>query len=162
MENKIDIVKNNLDFVDLGLSVTWANMNLEAENVTDSGAYLAFGEIEPKKTYSERTYKLSGYKDAAICENMGRTPTKEEWHELKTKCQWENGCIGKVEGVFVTGPNGGVIFLPKVGKMEKSKKILTQEVFAWSSNGLVFNYNGHSGHIMSESSYNGCVIRPVR
>lgn len=160
--DKISKVQTNPEFVDLGLSVLWCNYNLEAEKVTDTGIYLAFGEVVPKKTYSERTYICNGYKDAATCEGVGRIPTKQEWCELKTKCKWEFGMIGKTEGVFITGPNDNVIFIPNTGKMEKNKRIITKEVFCWSSDGMVLNYNNAGSHIMSESAYNGCTIRSVQ
>lgn len=161
IDNKIEKVKANLTFVDLGLSVLWCNTNIEAEEPDECGVYLSFGEVEPKKTYSERTYVCGGYRDAAFCNGCGRIPTREEWIELKSKCVWEDGNIGKTNGVFVTGPNGNVIFLPKTGKMEKSKRLMPQEVYAWTSDGMVMNYNKSGVHIMSESAYNGCVIRSV-
>ena len=34
----------NIEYVDLGLSVKWATMNVGADRITDQGAYFAWGE----------------------------------------------------------------------------------------------------------------------
>ena len=46
------------EYVDLGLSVKWATVNVGAEMPYESGDYYAWGEIEPKNSYSWSTYKL--------------------------------------------------------------------------------------------------------
>ena len=38
-----------LEMVDLGLSVKWANMNLEASRPEDNGAFYTWGETSPKE-----------------------------------------------------------------------------------------------------------------
>ena len=43
--------------VDLGLSVRWASCNAGATNPEDPGVYVAWGETEPKESYSWDTYK---------------------------------------------------------------------------------------------------------
>lgn len=43
--------------VDLGLSVKWANANLGAKSVEESGGYYSWGETEEKETYIWGTYK---------------------------------------------------------------------------------------------------------
>ena len=44
--------------VDMGLSVKWANVNLEAPSQDEAGAFYAWGEIETKEYFNWRTYKL--------------------------------------------------------------------------------------------------------
>lgn len=44
--------------VDLGLSVMWANMDLNAGKDTESGAFYSWGEITPKAEYTEENYKF--------------------------------------------------------------------------------------------------------
>lgn len=44
--------------VDLGLSVKWAKCNVGANSPEEYGEYFAWGEIEPKETYSMRNYKF--------------------------------------------------------------------------------------------------------
>ena len=54
--------------VDMGLSVKWANFNIGAFHPTHCGNYFAWGETEPKETYSWATYKW--------CEGTDKTMTK--------------------------------------------------------------------------------------
>ena len=54
---RVDVVEITANMVDLGLSVKWADRNLGAANMYDSGFYYAWGEVEPKEEYSWSTYK---------------------------------------------------------------------------------------------------------
>lgn len=44
--------------VDLGLSVKWANKNLGATNCYDAGDFFAWGEVTPKKVFTEENYRF--------------------------------------------------------------------------------------------------------
>ena len=112
--------------VDLGLSVMWANMDLNAGKDTESGAFYSWGEITPKAEYTEENYKfgkagsMTKYnesdseigvsrildpEDDAATQVLGgkwRMPTIEEWQELITKCKW----TWKTRFWIVTGPSG--------------------------------------------------------
>lgn len=46
------------EYTDLGLSVMWATMNVGAENASESGIYVSWGEVEPKEIYSWKEYTL--------------------------------------------------------------------------------------------------------
>ncbi|MBP5479722.1 MAG: fimbrillin family protein [Bacteroidaceae bacterium] len=132
--------KPTYEAVDLGLSVKWANMNVGAQSETDYGDYFAWGETEPKSTYSWSTYKWSvngssssfskyttdskttlDLEDDAARQNMGgtwRMPTPAELEELINNCSWQwvtsyNNV--SVNGYVVTGSNGNSIFLPAAG-----------------------------------------------
>ena len=99
------------EYVDLGLSVKWATMNVGAESVTDRGLYFAWGETTghafgsgyefslDKYAWYNSTDKYTKYKhdgsswdyevlesdDDAATRNWGgmwRMPTKAEWEEL--------------------------------------------------------------------------------
>ena len=132
-------------FVDLGLSVKWANFNVGAASPEDCGDYFAWGEIGTKSEYSLRTYlywedlngndyaydmndsnewvvlgnDISGSElyDAATA-NWGdgwRMPTESEVIELCEECVWKSDTMQGVHGVTVIGPNGNSIFLPAAG-----------------------------------------------
>ena len=131
------------EYVDLGLSVKWATFNVGASKPEDYGDYFAWGETEPKETYSWATYKWcqgtantftkycsnsqygnADYKttldpedDAAIVHLGGnwRMPTIEEWMELKQNCTWKKITINGITGCQVTAKNGNSIFLPRAG-----------------------------------------------
>ena len=105
------------EYVDLGLSVKWATCNVGADNPEDYGDYFAWGETEPKNTYSWSTYKwcndsdntLTKYNnngnygtvdnkttlvpaDDAAAANWGgawRIPTYQEQKALRDRCYWE-------------------------------------------------------------------------
>ena len=50
--------ENGHQYVDLGLSVKWATMNVGAYAPKDTGAYYAWGELEPKEVYSWLSYRF--------------------------------------------------------------------------------------------------------
>lgn len=129
---------NGHEYVDLGLSVKWATMNIGAESQSDYGDYFMWGETDPKQLFQWETYSLWNNKvlmkynkddgrtvlqladDAAhIKWGKGwRIPTKEEAEELASRCTitWitkENGGPGNL----FTGPNGNSIFFPTSGFM---------------------------------------------
>ena len=129
------------EYVDLGLpsGLKWATCNVGATKPEEYGNYFAWGEIEPKTSYSAENYKwydistknITKYNskdslytlqpgDDAATANWGgawRMPTKEEQQELLdttiTTCEWIN--LNGVRGCKVTGPNGNSIFLPAAG-----------------------------------------------
>ncbi|MBR2155254.1 MAG: hypothetical protein IJ901_11700 [Bacteroidaceae bacterium] len=131
------------EYVDLGLSVKWATMNVGANAPEEYGDYFAWGETKPKDDYELSTYKwcndsyneLTKYctdsdygindnktvldlVDDAAHVNWGgswRMPTHDEWKELKEKCNWKWTTQNGVKGRRVTGPNGNSIFLPAAG-----------------------------------------------
>lgn len=51
----------SLEAVDLGLSVKWANMNVEAETLTEKGSLFSWGETQTKTNFSIKTYKWYDY-----------------------------------------------------------------------------------------------------
>ena len=131
------------EYVDLGLSVKWATMNIGANSPEDYGDYFAWGETIPKDTYTWETYKWckgsnatmtkyctkSSYgtvdnktvldpEDDAAHVNWGgtwRMPTYDEYKELVNKCTWIWTTQNSVDGYKVTGPNSNSIFLPAAG-----------------------------------------------
>ena len=141
----VKIYNHGHEYVDLGLSVKWATMNIGANSPEDYGDYFAWGETTSKDSYSWETYKwckgfyntltkyctYSGYdygtvdnksvlvlSDDAARYNWGgtwRMPTYDELNELKTKCTTTWTSLNGVKGRLVTGPNGNSIFLPAAG-----------------------------------------------
>ena len=135
------------EYVDLGLpsGLKWATCNVGATKPEEYGDYFAWGEVEPKTTYTWSTYKygkavdqLTKYcndskygkdgftdnkivldpEDDAATANWGgawRMPTKIEQDELRNNCIWDWITQNGVKGYKVTGPNGNSIFLPAAG-----------------------------------------------
>lgn len=133
---------NGHEYVDLGLSVKWATMNVGAAKISDHGGYFAWGETENKDKYTWDAYKhgssadvLTKYSftdnrlaleaaDDAASVNWGgawRMPTNGEWEELcdKRNCKWEWTNIENTPGFMITGKKAGYtdksIFLPAAG-----------------------------------------------
>ena len=132
-ENK----ENGHEYVDLGLSVKWATCNVGANSPEDYGDYFAWGETEPKTTYSWSTYKYCNgtYKtitkyctkssygtvdnkttlelsDDAAHVNWGgkwRMPTRAEQDELRdtNNCTWTWTTQNGVKGYKVTSKKNG-------------------------------------------------------
>lgn len=132
--------------IDLGLpsGVKWASFNLGAAKPEDYGYYYAWGEIEPKETFSWGTYKwcngsdrsLTKYntdssygtvdnkiildpEDDAAFMNLGgkwRMPTKAEQDELINNCNIVSTQVNGVQGkLFTSRINGNSVFIPANG-----------------------------------------------
>lgn len=137
-------MENNHVYVDLGLSVKWATMNVGANKAEEKGDYFAWGEINQKETYNWSTYKWckgsaksqtkyctdSSYgvvdnktqldlADDAASQNWDgswRIPTDNELTELREQCTWRWATQNGVNGFTVTSKsNGRSIFLPASG-----------------------------------------------
>ena len=54
-----NIYAENIEYIDLGLSVKWANMNVGASKITDFGNYYAWAETSTKEQYDWTTYKYT-------------------------------------------------------------------------------------------------------
>lgn len=157
--------ENGHDYIDLGLSVKWATVNMGTAELAGYGYYYAWGETSAKSEYSWSTYKWcngtnksmkkyctsSSYgfvdndtilypsDDAAHIYWAGkwRIPTIAEWDELFSQCTW--GLVGQGDDYAykVIGPNGNTILLPVAGYRLGSE---VQEA-------------GVSGHYLSSSLY---------
>lgn len=132
-------VENGYFWVDLGLSVKWAIMNVGATTPLDCGDFFAWGETKPKNTYDYSTYfdfehgsnRFKKYynnggittldlADDAAHINWGgswRMPTRAELDELYNNCTWKwiniETVVGTVQGYEgVSKKNNASIFLP--------------------------------------------------
>lgn len=144
-----DSISSPYQAVDLGLSVKWANMNVDAESPEDYGGYYAWGETDDKSNYDESTYKyyindayqnigddISGTEYDVAHMKMGgdwRMPTITEWEELIKKCTWVYGFCGKIQGYIVSGPSGKSIFLPGAGCKTTTDNHFEKDCYYWSS-----------------------------
>ena len=67
--------KNDVEFVDLGLSVLWARCNVGASTPEEFGGYYAWGEVSEKNSYTKDNY-LGWCGDVATCfSGDARMPT---------------------------------------------------------------------------------------
>ncbi|MBQ9641010.1 MAG: hypothetical protein IJV06_05575 [Bacteroidaceae bacterium] len=142
-------IENGHEYVDLGLSVKWATMNIGASAPEERGDYFAWGETTAKTDYSWSTYQwcngsnttMTKYcndstygtvdnkivldlSDDAANANWGgtwRMPTDVELTELREKCTWTWTSLNGVNGMKVIGPSGNSIFFPAAGYMEDKR-----------------------------------------
>ncbi len=146
--------------VDLGLSVKWASYNVGAVNPWDEGNFYAYGEIEPKQTYTLENYQwyydwegedhdqweeylklgatITGTNyDVAHVKwgDQWRIPTRDEWRELINNCDFTWTGMNGMTGALVTSQiNGNSIFLPAAGNMVNAEHTHDQlGCFYWTS-----------------------------
>lgn len=150
----------DFDYVDLELpsGLKWATCNLGASVPEESGYYFAWGETEPKNTYTTATYKwydatskkytkyctasangtvdnrtmLDANDDAAFanCGAPWRMPTISDVNELIEVCDWR----WTGSGWKVIGPNGNSIFFPLSGRYKQTGLTDKSSGFLWLSN----------------------------
>ena len=95
VEIKNDDFVSQLQFVDLGLSVSWASSNIGSDEAYNLGIPFTKKDI---------VHRLKSETE--------RLPTKEEFEELLEKCTWKWTTLEGRIGYKVIGKNGNSIFLP--------------------------------------------------
>ena len=178
----------------------WANCNVGAQKPEGFGNYYAWGETSPKEEYSwgnyaygSGPYELTKYceqplyglyyysdslstleaSDDAATVNLGegaRTPTKEEWQELKSHTTRSWTTLNGVYGCLLTASNGNSIFLPAAGSREESSYYGGNYGGYWSSsvesygpnNAWLFNVYKPRDEIDVEDRCIGLSVRAVR
>lgn len=118
-------IETEYQWVDLGLSVKWAKVNVGSTTISGYGDYFAWGEVSAKERYTADNYswydddghltkycsstsyddadfltELQPEDDVAAVEwgNGWRMPTYEELMELVRNCDWTFSSIGGVKG----------------------------------------------------------------
>lgn len=169
-------------YVDLGLSVMWAEKNLGANSPGEVGNLYPWGYITPTVLSSWKQYKfISGYTYALpltdICGNRtydavaaatngaAQLPSKAQAEELLANCDYEADTLDGVNGMyFISRINGNRIFLPLA---------VSQSPFYWLGTAndaktagqildLDFNYKGIPGVSTQSQCYFQRPLRGVR
>ena len=172
--------ENGHAWIDLGLSVKWATMNIGANFPEDYGDYFAWGETKPKDTYDWDTYfwyecvedimtkyctctfagiidnkKVLDPADDAAHVNWGgtwRMPTLAEQKELWSECTWTWTTQIGVNGYKVTGPNGNSIFLPAAGSRGGSSLYDAGSIGGYWSSSLYTDDSYYAWYVYFNSS----------
>ena len=145
---EVTVKQFQLEAVDLGLSVKWANINIGATKVADPGNYYRWGESSVVNDYVAEGYIFNSSSQITIPDSieggeydtalavMGspwRMPTWEEMREL-LGCQWTRETIGDMYGWRVTGSNGNSIYLPWGGQKRGTEVSERGEIgYYWSA-----------------------------
>lgn len=178
--------------VDLGLpsGTLWADRNVGADAPEAFGDFFAWGETEPKETYSWATYLLcngsastltkycnhsnSGtvdgkttldLEDDAAYVKMGkdwRMPTAAEQQELMTKCTREWITQNGVQGYKLTGPNNNSIFLPAAGYCANKLHLNSGPWGYYRSSTLFSNSSTHANILYFDNGSYNCGNRYFR
>lgn len=135
------VTKDAHGWVDLGLSVLWATETIKDKfRWMSCKAHSQYPRYELEKI--DRNYRGEG-KDAAteIWGHKWRTPTKDEFEELFTKCQWERFIdpVSKKYGLKATGPNGSSIILP----LDSNHRIVL-----WTSTEYTAKFDGKAAYAL--------------
>lgn len=179
---------NGYEFVNLGLpsGIKWATRNVGAETPEDYGSYYAWGmtTTPPDNAYFPEncnTYELlmddiSGdvQFDAAAANWGGswRMPSRAEFIELRTYCQWEWTTLNGVNGFMITGTNENNIFLPAAGYRSMLNVPFFENMYGdyWTStpgndmtrSSYYFGFDEENYYINNTSvRYDGLTIRAV-
>ena len=198
--NDHDTKNDTKEAVDLGVSVKWATCNVGATAPEEYGNYYAWGETDTKKTYSWDDYRygfsreeLTKYNTAGYSRNSPsvdnktvlepaddvatqnwneawRTPTKDEWTELREQCDWKRTTLKGVKGYEVKGKNGNSIFLPAAGYYYGQMPYNANYGYYWSSSLCADSpYGAWNIYFSSDFSYMvnyfrvyGLSVRPVQ
>lgn len=183
---------NHPHAIDLGLpsGTKWCCCNVGASTPEGYGGYYAWGETSEKSLCKKSNYAFYD-KDEKIYINIGsdisgtrydvahvlmgspwRMPTHEQIMELVEHCehQWtqQNGVLG----VLVTGPNGGLVFIPATGGRRDDGLVGVEKYGRYWSGSLGPNYDCYSHTLLFGPNgvwdwydyiyrYNGHPVRPV-
>ena len=109
---------NHPHAIDLGLpsGTKWCCCNVGASTPEDYGGYYGWDEDALYHVDTGSDIAGTSYDFATL--NMGnpwRMPSVEQWEELINNCSRHGVVQNGAAGIFVTGRNGGQIFLPHAG-----------------------------------------------
>lgn len=179
---EVSFTPEDLQTVDLGLSVKWASKNLESIAPADAGGRFAWAEKTSKESFSWENYlwgdTMEKYNekdgklvidpedDAAVAALGGywRMPTNQEWEELRSSsnCSWTWTELGGISGYEVKSlRNGNSIFLPCAKG--------AQDASYWSSSlsanavrsAYILSMDEGATSVLISARKSGFLIRPV-
>ncbi|MCQ2324662.1 MAG: chitobiase/beta-hexosaminidase C-terminal domain-containing protein [Paludibacteraceae bacterium] len=182
-----------LDYVDLGLpsGTIWATKNVGASKDEDFGNYYAWGEVEPKDTYTRDNYKwgkageftkyqnddryVLEVQDDAASMNWGaqwRMPTKAQIEELRDYCNFSWIVLDGVQGCLYTSKKDGTksIFLPGAGDrddpyyIDSYVRLNASDIYYMPYGSrwrVVINREGQQEWYPQDNRHIGMTVRPV-
>lgn len=161
--------------VDLGLSIRWANVNIDATAPEEYGKFYAWGETTSKNNFdwskyhwmtpgqssenginkytsSDRKKVLDPEDDAARVAwgDEWRTPTQAEWQELMNQCTWIYSTINGINGYIVKSKtNDNSIFIPFAGYKFSSTAYSVSTMGSYWSSSLCDTGSAYRAYIMN-------------
>lgn len=179
----------NVNAVDLGLSVLWADCNVGGNSESPIGGLYGWGDPSGEKTsqnvkdyldvagglYVKTPQNITGTQYDIATAKWGkgwRMPSKENWKELIEKCKWTKEKAFHVYGYRVEGPNGNSIFLPNTGLRFGDAISNTDAGYYWTSEmaqndtdcACYYYFDGdkHNDIVTTRNYvYSGRAVRPI-
>ena len=171
------IAEQEVEFVDLGLSVEWATVNVGATKPEEVGGLYGFGD----KTLFNVSTQAADYIDTDILNTENDlatmyipgafTPSETQMQELVDNTTIESATVGGVAGYRFTAANGNSIFLPLTGTRTGSEVSGADALGAyWTSSVDAVDADHASALTLSDGKatvtganrYEGLAIRAVR
>ena len=164
-----------IEWVDMGLSVLWAGVNLGATAPEQTGGLYGYGDLYGlNRSIDNSDYadgNISGRDaDPAKTADAGRLPSQAEFNDLFKYCNPEQYVLNGVAGWKFTAANGNSIFLPATGVRNGEEITATDKGAYWTGNA----YSTHSDYAMAASlsasgarmetapRHSGLALRPVK
>lgn len=146
--------KVEMEWVDLGLGVEVATMNLGADSKAPAGGNFTYGDVKGLGIESAEGNIFGSTKDAATVAGLGRMATLDEIRTLLNACSVEETVSDGMAGVKVTGPTGNSVFFP-AGRYWTGSA--SGDGFA-----SVFEFSGSSSNISAALTNTTAYIRAFR
>lgn len=159
------INSNGHKYVDLGLSVYWAERNIGEYSDSYPGDLYAFGELQSKDTYKSSNY--IGWQGDIVSKEMGgdwRLPTLSEYDEIIDKCKYDVFTRSGYDVLKVVGPNGNYIYFPYSSYLGDG---IGYMAWYWTSSPYnstkagVFHFDRKTVSSGNIDRYNGFLVRGV-
>ena len=168
----------DVEFVDLGLSVEWATVNVGATSPEEAGGLYGYGDntlfniSTSIYDYIDEDIQATEYDIASMYITAGFTPTADEWEELLSNTTQEYTTKNDVAGyLFTSTSNGESIFLPLTG-VRSGETVSNEDAIGayWSASvddvdseyGEALSFTSSGVSMSSAPRYEGLAIRPVR
>ena len=107
---------NGHAYVDLGLlsGLKWATCNVGADSIHHCGDYFAWGEVEPKETYTEENYKFGNHEDFTVLTKytVDDGHTDYSWYDSEGNFIGDNKTVLDAEDDAAVVNMGGVWRMP--------------------------------------------------
>ncbi len=175
-------IVQQIEYIDMGLSVMWAKSNIGAEEESEAGALFGYGD----QTAMLTTTSLGSYPSSDIAGTAddiiynldldegspmkSQMPTQAQITELINNTTQEWTTVDGVQGMRFTANNGNSIFLPAAGYRDEETTVSDEVGYYWSgtvdlvnneySNTLTFNVS--SAQASTSRRYLGLSLRSVR
>lgn len=168
--------EQEVEFVDLGLSVEWATVNVGALVPEDMGGLYGFGDntlfnaSTLASDYVQEDIQGTDNDIASMYIPGAFTPSREQFQELFENTEQHIAVTNGVSGVVFKASNGNQIFLPFTGTRIGSEVSAPEFGAYWTSNidandplhGAAANLSQGGVAIKGANLYEGLAIRPVR